>query len=84
MMLKILITAEIKFIFTLFNLFYYLYKLASNASQTFQRMMGRVVSKLEVLFAYIENSPVGSPDSQSDLVHLEALFAALAANGLCN
>jgi hypothetical protein len=45
-------------------------------------MMDHVVSKLEVVFAYMDNSWVGSPDRQTHLVHLKALFAALAANGL--
>jgi hypothetical protein len=41
--------------------------------------MDCVVSKLE---AYIDDSRVGSPNRQTHLAHLEAVFAALAANGL--
>jgi hypothetical protein len=45
-------------------------------------MMDHVVSRWETVVAYMDNSWVGSPDRQTHLVHLEALFAALAANGL--
>jgi hypothetical protein len=54
----------------------------SNAAQTFKRMMDRVVSNLEAVCAYMDNSWVGSPYRQTHLVHLEALFTALAVNGL--
>jgi hypothetical protein len=42
-------------------------------------MMNRVVSKLEAVFACMDD--IGSPDRQTHLVHSEALFAALTANG---
>jgi hypothetical protein len=46
-------------------------------------MIDHVVNKLEAVFAYMNDSWVGSQDRQTHLVHLEALFAALAAkNGL--
>ncbi len=44
--------------------------------------MDRTTDGLEGVFAYIDNSRVGSPDRQTDLHHLEAFFKALAANGL--
>ncbi len=34
------------------------------------------------VFAYMDDSRVGSPDRQTHLHHLEAFFKALAANGL--
>jgi hypothetical protein len=37
---------------------------------------------LEGVFAYMDDSHVGSPDRQIHLHHLEAFFKALAANGL--
>jgi hypothetical protein len=54
----------------------------SNAAQTFQSMIDHVFSKLEAVFANMNNSGAGPPDGQTYLVHLEVLFAALAANGL--
>ncbi len=54
----------------------------SNAAQTFQRMMDRTTDGLEGVFAYMDDSHVGSPDRQTHLRHLEAFFTALAANGL--
>jgi hypothetical protein len=33
------------------------------------------------VFAYMDDSPVGSPDRQTHLHHLEEFFKALAANG---
>ncbi len=54
----------------------------SNAAQTFQRMMDRTTDGLEGVFAYMDDSRVGSPDRQTHLRHLEAFFSALAANGL--
>jgi hypothetical protein len=41
-----------------------------NVTQTFQRM----VDSLEAVFAYMDNSGVGSPDKQTHLIHLEAFF----------
>jgi putative transposase len=53
----------------------------SNAAQTFQRMVDRTTEGLEGVFAYMDDSRVGSPDRQIHLRHLEAFFTALAANG---
>ncbi len=67
-----------------FGLFEYLFAPfgLSNAAQTFQRMMDRTTDGLEGLFAYMDESRVGSLDRQTHLRHLEAFFTALAANGL--
>jgi hypothetical protein len=67
-----------------FGLFEYLFTPIglSNAAQTFQRMMDRTVDGLEGVFAYIDDSRVGSPDRQTHFLHLEALFNSLAAKGL--
>jgi hypothetical protein len=68
-------------IITLFGVFEYgLY----NAAQTFQRMMDRTTDGQEGVFAYMDDSRVGSPDRQTHLCHLEAFFTALATNGLAN
>jgi hypothetical protein len=64
----------LEYLFTPFGL--------SNAAQTFQRMMDRTTDGLEGMFAYMDDSRVGSPDRQTHLRHLEAFFNALAANGL--
>jgi hypothetical protein len=53
----------------------------SNFMQTFQQIMDCTIDGLQGSFAYIDNSCVGSPDRQTHLIHLEAFFAALAANG---
>jgi hypothetical protein len=45
-------------------------------------MMDRTTDGLEGVFAYMEDSCVGSPDRQTHLHHLEAFIKALAANGL--
>ncbi len=45
-------------------------------------MMDRGTDGLEGVFAYMDNSRVGSPDRQTHLLHLDAFFTALAANGL--
>jgi hypothetical protein len=45
-------------------------------------MMDRTTDGLEGVFAYMDDSRVGSPDRQTHLRHLEAFFTALAANGL--
>ncbi len=37
---------------------------------------------LEGVFAYMDDSRVGSPDRQTHLRHLEAFFTALATNRL--
>jgi hypothetical protein len=68
---------------TAFGLFEYLFTPfgLSNAAQTFQRMMDRTTDGLEGVFAYMDDSRVGSPDRQTHLHHLEAFFKALAANG---
>jgi hypothetical protein len=67
-----------------FGLFEYLFTPfgLSNATQTFQRMMDRTMDGLEGVFAYMDDSCVGSPDRQTHLPHLEAFFTALVANGL--
>jgi hypothetical protein len=44
--------------------------------------MDRTTDGLEGVFAYMDNSRVGSPDRQTHLHHLQAFFKALAANGL--
>jgi hypothetical protein len=54
----------------------------ANAAQTLQRIMDRTTDGLEGVFAYMDNSCVGSPDRQTHLHHLGAFFKALAANGL--
>jgi hypothetical protein len=54
----------------------------SSSEQTFQRMMDHVVSKLEAVIAYMDDSWVGSPNRQTHLIHLEGLFTAMDANGL--
>ncbi len=71
-------------IITPFGLFEYLFTPfgLSNAPQTFQRMMDRTTDGLEGMFAYMDDSRVGSPDRQTYLRHLEAFFSALATNGL--
>jgi hypothetical protein len=53
----------------------------SNAAQAFQRMMDRTIDSLEGVFAYMDNSHVGSPDRQTHLLHLEAFFNPVATNG---
>jgi hypothetical protein len=52
-----------KYFFTPFGL--------SNAAQTFKRMMGRTT---DGVFAYMNDSHVGSPDRQTHLHDLEAFF----------
>ncbi len=71
-------------IITPFGLFEYLFTPfgLSNAAQTFQRMIDRTRDGLESVFAYMDDSRVGSPDRQTHLHHLEAFFTALATNGL--
>jgi hypothetical protein len=54
----------------------------SNAALTFQRMMDHTTDGLEGVFAYMDDSCVGSPDRQTHLRHVEAFLTALAANGL--
>ncbi len=44
----------------------------SNAAQSFQRMMDRTTDGLEGVFAYMDDSQVGSPDRQTHLHQLEA------------
>jgi hypothetical protein len=45
-------------------------------------MMDRTVNNLVAVFAYMDDSRVGSPDRQTQLIHSEAFFSALATNGL--
>jgi hypothetical protein len=44
--------------------------------------MDRTTDGLEGVFAYMDDSRVGSPDRQTHFRHLEAFFTALAPNGL--
>ncbi len=44
--------------------------------------MDRTTDGLKGVFAYMDDSRVGSLDRQTHLRHLEAFFTALAANGL--
>jgi hypothetical protein len=53
----------------------------SNAAQTFQGMMDRTVDNLKLVFAYMDDSQVGPLDRQTHLIHLEAFFSTLVANG---
>jgi hypothetical protein len=45
-------------------------------------MMDHTSDGLEGVFAYMDDSLVGSPDRQTHLRHLEAFFTALATSGL--
>jgi hypothetical protein len=45
-------------------------------------MIDRTTDGLEGVFAYMDDSRVGSPDRQTHLRHLEVFFTALATNGL--
>jgi hypothetical protein len=67
--------------FGLFEYFFTLFEV-SNAAQTFQRIMDHTTDSLESVFAYTDDSCVGSPDRQTHLRHLEDFFTALATNGL--
>jgi hypothetical protein len=71
-------------IITPFGLFEYLFTpfRLSNSEQPFQRMMDRTTDGLGCVFAYMDDSRVGSPDRQTHFCHLEAIFSALATNGL--
>ncbi len=44
--------------------------------------MDRTTDDLEGVFAYMDDSRVGSPDRQTHLRHLEAFFNAFATNSL--
>jgi hypothetical protein len=44
--------------------------------------MDCMVDSLEAVFAYMDDSRVGSPDRQTHLIHLEAFSSALATKGL--
>ncbi len=61
-------------IITPFGLFEYLFMPfgLSNAAQNFQRMMDRTIDGHEGVFAYMDDSHVGSPNRQTHLLHLEA------------
>jgi hypothetical protein len=71
-------------IITPFGLFEYLFTPfgLSNAARTFQRMMDCTTEGLEGVFAYMDDSHVGSLDRQTHLRHLKNLFNALATNAL--
>jgi hypothetical protein len=45
-------------------------------------MIDHVVTNFEAVFAYMDDLWVSSPDRQTHLIPLEALFAALAPSGL--
>ena len=53
-----------------------------NAAQTFQRMMDRLFGGQPWAFVYLDDILVASSDLAEHLVHLEAVFGILAANGL--
>jgi hypothetical protein len=59
--------------FGLFEYFFIPFGLL-NAVQTFQRIMDRTTDGLVGVFAYMDDSRVGSPDRQTHLCHLEAFF----------
>jgi hypothetical protein len=69
-----------------FGLFEYLFTPfgLSNASQTFQRMLDCTTDCLDGVFAYIDDSRVGSPDRQTHLHHLEAFFHRLSDQWSCH
>jgi hypothetical protein len=71
-------------IITLFGLFESLFTHfgLSNVAQTYQRMMDRATDGLEGVFAYMDDSRVGSPDRQTQLHNLEAFFYSFSPNGL--
>jgi hypothetical protein len=71
-------------ILTSFGLFKYLFTpfRLSNAVQTFPHMMDCSVDNLKAMFAYMDNSWVGSLDRQTHLIHLEAFLSTLAAMAL--
>jgi hypothetical protein len=71
-------------IITVYGLFEYLFTPfgLSNTAQTFQRMMDQTTDGLEGVFAYRDDSQVGSAYRQTHLRHLEAFFTALATNGM--
>jgi cleavage and polyadenylation specificity factor subunit 1 len=60
-------------IITPFGLFEYLFTPfgLSNVAKTFQRMMDQTSDGLEGVFAYMDNSRLGSPDRKTHLNHLE-------------
>jgi hypothetical protein len=45
-------------------------------------MIDRTIASLEGVFAYMDDSRVGSLDGKTHLLHLEAFFNALATKGL--
>jgi hypothetical protein len=53
-----------------------------NAGNTFQRMMDRVLSGLEFVFAYLDDIIVASRSEAEHLVHLQSLFQQLSQFGL--
>jgi hypothetical protein len=65
-----------------FGLFEYLFMpiWLFNAAQTFQHMMYRTYDGLKGVFAYMDESRVGSPYRQIYLLHWESFFNALATN----
>ncbi len=67
-------------IVTPFGLLEYLFTpfVLSIAAQTFQRMVDRTTDGLEGVFAYMDDSRVGSPDRQTHLHHLEEFFQSFS------
>ena len=53
----------------------------SNATQTFQRLMDHLLRNLPLVFVYLDDILVASPDFSSHLSHLTAFFDILRANG---
>ncbi len=53
-----------------------------NAGNTFQRMMDRVTNGLPLIFVYLDDIIVGSPDLASHLQHLQLQFQRLRDFGL--
>jgi hypothetical protein len=70
-------------IITPFGLFEYLFTSfgLSNAAQTFQHMMDRTIDSLEGVFAYMDNSRVGSGQANTPSP-FGSFFNSLATNGL--
>jgi hypothetical protein len=48
-----------------------------NAGNTFQRMMVRVTNGVSLIFVYLDDIIIGSPDLASHLQHLQLLFQRL-------
>jgi hypothetical protein len=55
---------------------------ADQRRAVFSANVDRTTDDLEGLFAYMDDSRVGSPNRQTHLIHLKVFFAALATNRL--